>query len=138
MRSRRPSRGHRCRTPATGRTIQRASVRFRFPGLHFPGLSLSMTFAFHDFHWNLALPQAFLNRSRFQGGDNGTRNFALAFRRAYSGDHFVVVVLRPLISGVVFSERRVVANVNKAPPTAEPYFLDAVSHDTRFFSKIPI
>jgi hypothetical protein len=40
-----------------------------------------------------------LNQSRFQGGDNGKRNFALAFGRAYSSDHSVVVVLRSLISG---------------------------------------
>jgi hypothetical protein len=31
-----------------------------------------------------------------QGGEHGTRNFALAARRADPGDYSVVVVLRPL------------------------------------------
>jgi hypothetical protein len=35
----------------------------------------------------------------FQGGDNGKGTFAVAFGRADSGDHFVMAVVRPLISG---------------------------------------
>jgi hypothetical protein len=37
---------------------------------------------------------------RIHGGDNGTRNFALAVGRADSGDYPVVVVLRPLKPGM--------------------------------------
>jgi len=37
----------------------------------------------------------------FHGGDNGTRNIALVTWCSYSGDHFVVVVLRTLKPGLV-------------------------------------
>jgi hypothetical protein len=38
-----------------------------------------------------------LNRQRIQGGEDGKRTFALAARRADTGDYSVVVVLRSLI-----------------------------------------
>jgi hypothetical protein len=36
-----------------------------------------------------------------QGGEHGTRNSALAARRADSGDHFVVAILRPLTVAIL-------------------------------------
>src|SRR6266480_1597526 len=42
---------------------------------------------------------------RMHGGDRGTRTFALADRRADTGDYFVVVVLRPLTSGELVALR---------------------------------
>jgi hypothetical protein len=38
-----------------------------------------------------------LNRQGIEGGEDGTRTFALAARRAYTGDYSVVVVLWSLI-----------------------------------------
>jgi len=38
-----------------------------------------------------------LNRQGIEGGEDGTRTFALAARRTYTGDYSVVVVLWSLI-----------------------------------------
>src|ERR1700730_430088 len=53
---------------------------------------------FHPACRNLISVSAFLNRSNY-GGENGTRPSALAARRAYTSDPFVVAVLRPLTPG---------------------------------------
>jgi hypothetical protein len=51
------------------------------------------------------------------GEDHGTRNFALAARRADTGDHSVVAVLRPLRPGERDTPTR-----NQALPAAGPDF----------------
>jgi hypothetical protein len=88
---------------------------------HDPGQTLrqfyrSFRAIFRGLHGNLAFPFAFLNRLNFQGGDNGTRNFAVAFGCAYSGNPFVMVVLRSLTSGDWISR------INKAPPNGGALF----------------
>jgi hypothetical protein len=46
-----------------------------------------------------------LNRQEIEGGEDGTRTFALAARRAYTGDYSVVVVLWSLIdNGDLFAQ----------------------------------
>jgi hypothetical protein len=47
-----------------------------------------------------------LNRQGIQGGEDGTRTFALAARRAYTGDYSVVVVLWSLIDNDELSAQK--------------------------------
>jgi hypothetical protein len=49
---------------------------------------------------NPSIPGAFSPRLR-NGGDDGKRNFALAAGRADTGDHSIVVVLRPVTARIV-------------------------------------
>jgi hypothetical protein len=52
-----------------------------------------------------------LNRQGIEGGKDGTRTFALAARRAYTGDYSVVVVLWSLIDN-----DKLFPQNNQAPP----------------------
>jgi hypothetical protein len=71
--------------------------------------------------------RVFLSTEEFKGGDHGTRNPALAARRADTGDYSVVAVLRTLTSGDRHGRRKTGSAVGRAC-----FLLNRFFHESSF------